>query len=54
MQMGMMIRHNRLRKAQGAATAAPASSPAKKTAEVKTEGKGADNAVSKRGRKKAE
>lgn len=50
--MGMMIRHNRLRKAQGAASAVPASSHVKEVA-PKSE-KTADATVSKRGRKKAE
>lgn len=52
--MGMMIRHNRLRKAQGAASAVPASSHVKEVAENKTGEKNADATVSKRGRKKAE
>lgn len=51
--MGMMIRHNRLRKAQGAAVAAPASSHVKEVAPKASE-KTADATVSKRGRKKAE
>ena len=52
--MGMMIRHNRLRKAQGAASAVPASSHAKEVVQDKASEKTADATVSKRGRKKAE
>ena len=52
--MGMMIRHNRLRKAQGTASAAPASFHVKEVAPNKASEKTADTTVSKRGRKKAE
>ena len=52
--MGMMIRHNRLRKAQGTADAAPTSFQVKEAVQDKASEKTADAAVSKRGRKKAE
>ena len=52
--MGMMIRHNRLRKAQGATSVAPKSSPKEEVIAEKKDEKTADATVSKRGRKKAE